>query len=93
MWGLYLFGGLVVPYMRAVNLAVLYVVGVLSGNLIFLVFNWGQPAMLVGASGAVCAVMMAAAMLEPDRKFVMLFLPFTVSNLHGAAKVKMAIKR
>ncbi len=77
MWGLYLFGGLVVPYMRAVNLAVLYVVGVLSGNLIFLVFNWGQPAMLVGASGAVCAVMMAAAMLEPDRKFVMLFLPFT----------------
>ena len=31
---------------------------------------------MLGASGAVCAVMMAAALCEPDRRFTMLFLPF-----------------
>ena len=55
----------------------LYLAGVLSGNLLFLATDWGRDAALLGASGAVCAVMMAAATLEPERKFFIIFMPFT----------------
>ena len=77
MWGLYLFGSLVLPHIGQHKFIWLYLIGVLTGNLIFLATNWGHPSILIGASGAVCAVMMAAAMLEPERKFVMIFMPFT----------------
>ena len=77
MWGLYIFGKLVVPHLGGRNFLYLYLAGVLCGNLLFLVFNWNAFGLLCGASGAVCAVMMAAAMLEPERRFVMLFMPFT----------------
>ena len=76
MWGLYIFGKLVVPHLGGRNFLCLYLAGVLCGNLMFLVFNWNDPGILCGSSGAVCAVMMAAAMLEPERRFVMLFMPF-----------------
>jgi len=76
MYGLYIFGTLVIPHLGGRRFLWLYLAGVLCGNALFLLANWGDPGILVGASGAVCAVMMAAAMLEPDRRFVMLFLPF-----------------
>lgn len=76
MWGLYLFGSLVKPYMSSRNFFLLYMAGVLSGNLLFLASSWGKVNILMGASGAVCAIMMAAAMLEPEKRFVMLFMPF-----------------
>ncbi len=76
MYGLYLFGSLVAPHLKEREFYWLYLVGVLTGNLIFWVFNFETPARLVGASGAVCAVMAAAAMFEPDRRFVMIFFPF-----------------
>ena len=77
MYGLYIFGKLVAPYLGGWRFAVLYLTGLLAGNALFLALNWNAAVALVGASGAVCAVMMAAAMLEPDQRFVMLFLPFT----------------
>ena len=77
MWGLYIFGKLVVPHLGGRNFLLLYLAGVLCGNLLFLVFNWNAAGFLCGASGAVCGVMMAAAMLEPERRFVMLFMPFS----------------
>lgn len=77
MWGLYLFGSLILPHLGPNRFVWLYLIGVLSGNLIFLAGNWGVPNVLLGASGAVCAFMMAAATLEPDRRFVMIFMPFT----------------
>ena len=77
MWGLYIFGKLVVPHLGGRNFLWLYLAGVLCGNLLFLIFNWNAAGLLCGSSGAVCAVMMAAAMLEPDRRFVMLFMPFS----------------
>ncbi len=76
MWGLYLFGTLVGPHIGGVRFLWLYVIGAVAGNLLFLVFNWTTPTILYGASGAVCAIMMAAALLEPKREFVLLFLPF-----------------
>lgn len=77
MWGLYLFGSLVLPHTGQHRFYLLYITGVLCGNMIFLLSGWGSASVLLGASGAVCAVMMAAATLEPERKFVMIFMPFT----------------
>ncbi len=78
MWGLYIFGSLIAPYMSGRKFFILYLAGAAAGNLLFLLCNLISPVQvqLVGASGAVCAVMSAAATLEPDRRFVMLFLPF-----------------
>jgi len=76
MWGLHIFGTLVIPYIGTRNFIILYLAGVLSGNLLYIVLNWGGSSVLLGASGAICAVMMAAALCEPNRRFVMLFMPF-----------------
>lgn len=75
MWGLYLFGSLIAPHLSGRRILWLYLVSAVSGNLLFLVFNWGTPTMLCGASGAVYGVMMAAAMLEPNRRFMLILLP------------------
>ena len=77
MYGLYLFGSLVIPHLGGRNFVFLHLAGILCGNLLFLATNWHSATSLVGASGAVCAVMMAAAMLEPDRRFMLLFMPFS----------------
>ena len=76
MWGLYLFGKFLLPYFRNWQFLLLYAAGILCGNLLYLALNWGKPSLLVGASGAVCAVMMAAAMLEPEQRIVILLMPF-----------------
>ena len=77
MWGLYIFGKLVTPYMTKQNFLLLYLSGIVCGNLIFMLTHLHTPGVMLGSSGAICAVMVAAAMLEPERRFVMLFLPFS----------------
>ena len=77
MYGLYLFGKLVVRHLNGREFLWLFIVGVLGGNLLFLGIYWQGASTLVGASGAVCAVMMAAAMLEPDRRFTLILMPFS----------------
>lgn len=76
MYGLFLFGSLVAPHIGEIKFYILYLIGVLSGNLLFMAFNYPSNHVVVGASGAVFAVMMGAAMLEPDRRFTILFFPF-----------------
>ena len=77
MYGLYLFGRLVLRHLSGRDFLWLFVVGVLCGNLLFLGIYWQGGTWLVGASGAVCAVMMAAAMLEPNCRFTLIFMPFS----------------
>ena len=76
MYGLYLFGKLVIPHMSNRMFFLLYFVGMITGNLIFMAFYFHSQISLLGASGAVCAVMMGAALLEPNRKFFLIFFPF-----------------
>ena len=76
MWGLYLFGTIAAPYLGGKRTLILYFVSGIAGNLLFLAFNWGSPFALLGASGAVYGITIAAAMFEPERRFVMLFMPF-----------------
>ncbi len=75
MWGLYLFGTLAAPYLGAGRTLWLYLIGGISGNVLFLIFNWNSFYALLGASGAVYAITIAAAMLEPNRRFVLILMP------------------
>lgn len=75
MWGLYIFGALVAPHLSPRRMLWLYLIGGVFGNLLFLAFNWNSGYALLGASGAVYAVTIAAAMLEPDRRFVLMLMP------------------
>ena len=77
MWGLYIFGKLVTPYMTRQKFLILYLSGSITGNLVYMLTHLDGMGILLGSAGAVCAVMIAAAMLEPERRFVMLFLPFS----------------
>ena len=76
MYSIYLFGTLVAPHIGKVNFLILYVLSALCGNLLFLILNWGSHSIVVGASGAVFGIMAAAALLEPERRFTLLFMPF-----------------
>jgi membrane associated rhomboid family serine protease len=82
MMNLYWFGQLIVEYLGARRLVSLYVLGAIGGALAFLLAinyipvlatQFGQTSLL-GASGAVLAVIVAAATLLPDYTFMMVFL-------------------
>lgn len=82
MLALYWFGKLFVEYLGSDKLIAVYILGGLSGGLLYLLmFNTvpffiersGFPGM-VGASAAVFAVMVAAATLLPNYSFYLLFL-------------------
>lgn len=75
MWGLYLFGTIVAPVLGARRFLTLYFISGVGGNLLWLLFNWDSPAILVGASGALFGIMLATAMIYPDKEFMMIFLP------------------
>ena len=79
MWGLYLFGSMIAPHLSGKQMLILYLTGVVFGNLLFILFNLNTPGYvtLIGASGAVCAIMTAAATLEPERRLMIIFMPFT----------------
>lgn len=82
MLALYWFGRLFVEYLGGDKLVALYVLGALAAGICYLlVFNTipffknqsGFPGM-VGASGAIYAIMVAAATLMPNYTFFLLFL-------------------
>ena len=76
MFGLYVFGSLLVRTLKPWQFLLLYLVSGIIGNLIFIAFFQDQYYVLLGASGAVFGVMIVAAMLEPDQRFMLIFLPF-----------------
>ncbi len=82
MLNLYWFGQLIVEYLGARRLVSLYILGALAGAVAFLIAmnfipvllaRFGLPPLL-GASGAVLAVIVAAATLLPDYTFMLLLL-------------------
>lgn len=77
MWALYIFGSIVAPILGGNRFIALYIISGLTGNILWLLanFNSPQPALLLGASGAVFGVMLAVAMLTPNVRFMMLFFP------------------
>lgn len=80
MWGLYLFGTIIAPMLGAKRFLILYFVSGVCGNLLWLLFNWNSYGSVIGASGALFGVMIATAMLYPDKEFIMLFFPFPMKT-------------
>jgi membrane associated rhomboid family serine protease len=80
MWGLYLFGTIVAPFMGGGRFLTLYFLSGLCGSGFWLLFNWDSFGLLIGASGAVFGVMMATAMLFPDQRFLLLFFPVPIKT-------------
>jgi rhomboid family protein len=78
MWGVFLFGSLVAPHLGAKKFVTLYMISGIVGSLLWLLFNWDSPYPVVGASGAVFGVMLAAAMMEPNQEFIMLLFPVPI---------------
>lgn len=75
MWGLYLFGSAILPILGTARFLTLYFLSGISGAILWLALNWGSNIPIVGASGAVFGVMMAAAMLYPTMRIQLLFPP------------------
>jgi membrane associated rhomboid family serine protease len=84
MIGLYWFGKLFVEYLGSDKLFALYILGGISGGLLYLLaynifpilpdFLANSPGGMVGASAAIFAIMTATAVLLPDYSFYLLFL-------------------
>ena len=75
MWGLYLFGMTILPVMGTERFLKLYFLSGISGAGLWMIFNWNSNVPIVGASGAVFGVLMAAAMLNPHMRIQLLFPP------------------
>ncbi|MCP4401026.1 MAG: rhomboid family intramembrane serine protease [bacterium] len=75
MWGLYLFGMTILPVLGTARFLQLYFLSGISGAGLWMLFNWNSNAPIVGASGAVFGVLMAAAMLHPHMRIQLLFPP------------------
>lgn len=75
MFSLYIFGSLIARRVGFWKFFGLYMTSGIIGNLVFMALFHGQY-ILLGASGAVFGIMMTTAMLDPDRRFVLIFMPF-----------------
>lgn len=94
MLGLYWFGMIVEDLIGSKKLLSLYVLGGLVGNIAFLLlYNLpGMPALqILGASGAVFAIVVAAAVLSPDYRLNLIFFgPVKISYI-AAVYVFMSV--
>ena len=77
MFGLYVFGRMVEERLGPSHFLNLYMMSGLIGGVSWLVFNWqsGDIGGVVGASGALFGVMMAAAMMFPNERIMLLIPP------------------
>ncbi len=91
MLALYWFGKLFIEYLGSDKLTALYILGGISGGLLYLIMFNTIPYFIeasnfsgmVGASAAVYAIMVATAVLLPDYTFFLLFL--------GPVKIKYIV--
>jgi len=90
----YWFGKLFVEYLGSDKLIALYVLGALAGGIAYLIayntipFYMERQSVMVGASGAIYAVVIATATLIPDYTFFLLFLgPVRIKYIAGVALV------
>lgn len=78
MIGLFWFGRLFSEYLGSQKLINLYVLGALAGSLIYVivfgVIVKGYAGVMVGASAAIYAIVVASAVLMPEYRFHLLFL-------------------
>lgn len=77
MFSLYIFGSMVAPILGPKRFLILYFTAGIVGNLCWLgTATQTDSGYLLGASGAVMGVIIAAAMMMPDVPMMLLFIPF-----------------
>lgn len=96
MWGLYIFGAPLERRLGGTRFLNLYFMSGMVGGVVWLLTNWHSRFPVIGASGAVFGVMMAAAMTYPDQVIVLLFPPIpmrlkTFVAVYGGIEVVMAL--
>jgi len=77
MWGLYIFGKPLEARLGPTRFLNLYLASGFVGGLFWMLFNWNSEASVIGASGAVCGVMVAVAMVYPTARVAVL-LPLLI---------------
>lgn len=75
MWGLHLFGRMIEDRLGSSHFLNLYFISGVIGGGTWLFFNWDSPVPVIGASGGLFGVMMAAAMLFPNERILLLIPP------------------
>jgi membrane associated rhomboid family serine protease len=78
MYGLFLFGKVVAPALGANRFMTLYFGSGIVAAMIWLLFNFNTNSGIIGASGALFGVMIAAAMYAPDLQFILIIPPMPI---------------
>jgi membrane associated rhomboid family serine protease len=84
MFALYMFGSDLEVHLGRRRFLQLYFISGIGAGLCHAVASWGSPIPMLGASGAVCGVLVAFAMLFPNR-YITLFIylfPLTLKAKH-----------
>lgn len=76
MFTLYFFADVVISWFGPVNFIVIYIISLLTGNLLSISFHKDEPYYsAVGASGAVTGILYAAILLQPNMQLGFYFIP------------------
>tara|TARA_R110000868_G_scaffold290238_3_gene550440 strand:+ start:131 stop:784 length:654 start_codon:yes stop_codon:yes gene_type:complete len=76
MFTLFFFAPVVIDWLGPIKFAIIYVISLLAGSLLSLVFHKDEPYYTaVGASGAVTGILYAAILFEPNMNLGLLFIP------------------
>ena len=76
---LYFFADIIIMELGVFNFYLIYLIGLLSGNLLSFYFNKNQPNYsAVGASGAVTGIVYAAILLNPGMSMYLYFIPIPI---------------
>ncbi len=78
MLGLFFFGREVARHIGAGHFLALYVAGGLAGGILWLIFNFNSPSIMVGASGAVLGLVTAFATIRPRAEVYLFPIPMPV---------------
>lgn len=92
MFSLYIFSGSLESFLGPVNYLVIYIAGLVGGNLLSLfIHRFHGDYSSVGASGAIFAIMFSAIALFPGMKIGFFFLPAIPGWLFGLVYVLVSI--
>lgn len=98
MWAVYVFGTGLERRLGQQRFLHLYVLSGLVGGLSWTLFNWQNTTPVLGASGAVFGLLIAAAMMFPDEIIILLFPPIplrlkTFALVFGGLELLMALNQ
>ncbi|MGB0186307.1 MAG: rhomboid family intramembrane serine protease [Flavobacteriaceae bacterium] len=78
---LYFFADIIIAQLGAFNFYLIYLIGLLVGNLLSFYFHKNEPHYsAVGASGAVTGIVYAAILLRPDMHMFIYFIPVPIPS-------------